>query len=332
MDWRSLHGDGFEGQGVLVTGAAGFIGSHLVEALAELGAEVVALDSLEQGDWANIEEAAAAVRRVTGTIEDPATLTGAVGGCRWVFHLAGYGSVPRSVDDPDLYLRANAIGTFNVLQAAKGAGVERVIFSGSSNYYGHGARPAGPRVESEPPMTLSPYAATKLFGEGCMRAWSHSFALDTTVLRYFNIFGPRQNPASDYAAVIAAFAAALQAGRRPTIFGDGEQTRDWTYVANAVHANLLAARCGKPLMGEPFNVGGGGSISVNQLYRTMAGLFERGDLLPEYAPPREGEVRHSRADLHKSSQVLGYEPIVGFEAGLEQTVRWYQQALSAEGS
>lgn len=192
------------------------------------------------------------------------------------------------------------------------------MFAASSSACGENPVPWG---ETLPPMPKSPYAATKLAGEGLLRAWSHSYELDTCSLRYFNIFGPRQNANSAYAAVIAAFAKALLAGKQPMIFGDGEQSRDFTFVVNAVHANLLAARSEQPIGGEVLNVGCGGRVSVNQLGRSMAAALGRSDLKPEFAPERAGDIKHSFADLRPTRQTLGYDPVVTFESGLRQTLR-----------
>ncbi len=326
MDWKAIHGPSFTRQRVLVTGAAGFIGSHLVEALVALGADVVALDDLSAGKWSNLTGFGDRVRQITGSILDTALLTDATQGARYVFHQAALGSVPRSVEQPHIYYQVNVIGTFNVLQAARAAGVTRVLFAGSSSAYGDPPIDC-PKVESMPPLPRSPYAATKLAGEHALRAWSHSYSLDTAVLRYFNIFGPRQSPDSAYAAVIAAFAKALQLGKPPTIFGDGLTSRDFTFVANAVHANLLAARAPGPLEGNIFNVACGQRVNLNQLYTGMARLYNRTDLKPNYTAERSGDVKHSLADISAAKRTLNYEPLVTFDQGLAQTVAWYQQNL-----
>jgi len=310
---------------VLITGGAGFIGSHLCEALRSLDADVVALDDLSGGSWDNLEHIDG-VEQVTGSILDTDLLSKALDGCEYVFHQAALGSVPRSVLEPELFYQVNITGTLNVLHTAKEAGVQRVMFAGSSSAYGDPPTDCA-KVETMPPLPRSPYAATKLAGEHTMRAWSHSYGLDTAVTRYFNIFGPRQNPNSAYAAVIAAFAKSMQAGEPGTVFGDGTFSRDFTHVDNAVHANLLAARHEGPLEGEVFNVAAGGRVSINQLHDEMARLYGLGEISPQYKDGRAGDVAHSQADIGKSKQVLGYEPLVSFEDGLAQTVRWYQSAL-----
>ncbi len=330
MNWREMHGDAFEGGQALVTGGAGFIGSHLSEALLDLGATVVVLDDLTGGDVANFEtyrdRAGDRLRFIEGSILDESVVADAVAGCRWVFHQAAWGSVPRSVAMPDRYHAINATGTMNILEAARGAGVARVMFAASSSAYGD--TPTLPKVETMPVRARSPYAANKSYGEALMRAWANSYGdsgLDTASLRYFNIFGPRQNANSAYAAVIAAFAKALLAGERPVIYGDGEQSRDFTFVDNAVHANLLAARHDAPLLGEVFNVACGQRVTVNELAAAMARQLGRPELTPEHKDDRPGDVKHSLADLSLIKQTLGYKPVVAFEQGLAVTVDWYRQ-------
>jgi len=325
-DWRSLHGDFFQDQKVLVTGGAGFIGSHLAEALVKLGARVTVLDDLVGGDRANIKPLETqGLEFVEGSILDQAIVAKCCTGGRFVFHQAALGSVPWSVAEPMRFHEVNVKGTLNVLEAARAAGVERITFAASSSAYGDS--PTLPKIETMPPLCKSPYAATKLAGEALMRAYSASYGLDTACLRYFNIFGPRQNANSAYAAVIAAFAKALGAGERPLIFGDGEQSRDFTYVDNAVQANLLAARQAEPIGGEVLNVACGLRITVNQLAQQMARMMDRPNLTPCYEAERAGDVKHSLADLTAIKKVLGYDPIVDFEQGLAETVRWYASVL-----
>jgi UDP-glucose 4-epimerase len=307
----------------LVTGGAGFIGSHLVEALTALGASVVVLDNLAGGATENI--APFKPEFIQASVLDESAVGRAMTGCRYVFHLAALGSVPHSVERPREFHEVNVTGTLNVLEAARAAGVQRVMFAASSAAYGE--TPQFVKTESIPPAPRSPYAANKIACEAMMAAWSASYGLDTASLRYFNIFGPRQNANSAYAAVIAAFAKAIIAGKPPTIFGDGLQSRDFTFVDNAVHANLLAARSAKPIGGEVINIACGRSINLNQLASMMAGLLGRPDLKAIYAPERAGDVKHSLADLTRAETMLGYEPIVDFESGLKPTVAWYRSAL-----
>jgi nucleoside-diphosphate-sugar epimerase len=328
MDWSTLHGDAFDSQRVLVTGAAGFIGSHLVHALVTLGAEVIALDDLSNGDWANLAGFDGRVKKITGSILDVDTLAGAVDGCRYVFHEAALGSVPRSVREPRRFFDVNVNGTLNVLEAAAAAGADRLVFAASSSAYGDRAE-GHAKVEAMAPMPLSPYAATKVSGEAMVRAWAQSFGLDTASLRYFNIFGPRQRSDSAYAAVIAAFARALHEARPGVIYGDGSQSRDFTYVANAVHANLLAARCKTPLCGEVINVATGSAVDVNELHRQMAALYGHADLNPIHETARTGDILHSLAEVGKAHLLLGYEPLVDFETGLARTVDWYKQNMTS---
>lgn len=321
--WRNRHGDSFEGCRVLVTGGAGFIGSHLSNALAHLGASVVVLDDLSGGSRENLE-AIEPVEFVEASILDRDNITRAMRGCTYVFHEAAWGSVPRSVEHPRLYNDINITGTLNVLEAARETGVKRVIFAASSSAYGDNPVPW---VENMPVMPRSPYAATKVADEALLRAYSCSYGLDTAALRYFNIFGPRQNANSAYAAVIAAFAKAIINGQPPVLFGDGQQSRDFTYVDNAVHANLLAARCRQPIRGQVINVGCGAPVSVMRLAEMMADEMGRSDVAPELRPPRTGDLLHSFADLTRARHVLGYEPIVRFADGLKKTIAWYESAL-----
>ena len=308
----------------MITGGAGFIGSHLAEALCQLGATVVVIDDLSGGMRENLADFGP-VEFVEGSILDKDALRRSTKGCRYVFHQAALGSVPRSVEQPRLYNSVNTEGTLNVLEAAREAGVERVMFAASSSAYGENPVPW---VETMPVLPRSPYAATKVAGEALFRAYSASYGLDTACLRYFNIFGPRQNANSAYAAVIAAFAKALLAGKNPVIFGDGEQSRDFTFVHNAVHANLLAARRREAIGGEVLNVGCGARISVNELARMMAELLDSPKSRPIHEPERAGDLKHSFADLERSRTMLGYRPIVDFRNGLEQTVKWYESVLA----
>jgi nucleoside-diphosphate-sugar epimerase len=329
VNWRSVHRDAFAGRKVLVTGGAGFIGSHLVQVLLELNAKVVVLDDLSGGDWSNLSGFGNRAEQITGSITDNTTLKRALAGCQYVFHQAALGSVPASVEEPELYFNVNVTGTLNVLQQAKAAGVRRVMFAASSSAYGDPPE-LGPKVETMPPLPRSPYAAAKLAGEHAMRSWYYSYGLDTAVLRYFNIFGPRQNPNSAYAAVIAAFAKAFYQRQPALIFGDGGQTRDFTYVDNVVHANLLAASHKEPLAGEVFNVAAGGRIDLNELYRKMAGFFGVEELKPIYQPVRAGDVRESQADISKAKSILGYAPLVTFDQGLAETVKWYREHFARQ--
>lgn len=329
VNWQKLHGSGFNGCRALVTGGAGFIGSHLCEALATLGAHVVVLDDLSGGDAANLEAAEARadgrLQLVRGSILDEQTLGRCARDCRYVFHQAALPSVTRSIEEPVRCYEVNATGTLRVLEAARAAGVERVVFAASSSAYGDAE--TLPKVETMPGLPKSPYAAHKLAGEHLLRAYVASYELDGVALRYFNVFGPRQNANSAYAGVVAAFAKALLQGQRPSIYGDGEQSRDFTFVDNAVHANLLGARPGdgRRLGGDAVNVGCGIRVSVNELARAMAEAMGRSDLAPLYHPARTGDVLHSQADLSRAESRLDYRPAASFTDGLAATVRWYRQ-------
>jgi len=330
-DWTAHHGNEFQSSRALVTGGAGFIGSHLTEALLSLGADVVVLDDLSGGERANVEAAAhaagAAPTFMEGSILDETTLREAMTGCRHVFHQAALASVPASVAEPARFHAVNDVGTFRVLEAAREAGAERVMFAASSAAYG--SDEALPKTETMAPEPMSPYAATKTAGESWLRAHGSSYELDTAALRYFNIFGPRQNANSAYAAVIAAFAKAMLTDQAATIHGDGEQSRDFVFIDNVVQANLLAARANQRLNGRVMNVGCGRRISVNQLHGQMASLLDRPDQ-PRYEAPRPGDVRHSLADLTRTEQTLGYEPLVGVKQGLEPTLEWYHENLASQ--
>ncbi|MFN4243303.1 MAG: NAD-dependent epimerase/dehydratase family protein [Tepidisphaerales bacterium] len=327
-DWRSLHGTAFAGRRVLITGGAGFIGSHLADALLALGADVTILDDLSHGDRGHVP---AGARFIHASVLDADRLADAIAGRELVFHQAALGSVPRSVEQPALYSRVNIDGTLAVLDAARrDGGVRLVAFAASSSAYGD--TDELPKHEGMPPRPLSPYAATKVAGEALMHAYAACYGLDTVSLRYFNIFGPRQNANSAYAAVIAAFASRLLAGQRPVIFGDGSQSRDFTHVDNAVHANLLAARQPRPLAGRVLNVATGHRVTVAELARTMSALLGRPDLTPEHRPPRVGDVLHSQASIDAAAAVLGYRPIVSLERGLEETLAWYRSAGGAQAT
>jgi len=322
-DWRRLHGDAFEGRNVLVTGGAGFIGSHLAIALRSLGANVTVLDDLSGGG--DPKALPDGVKFVRGSILDQSLLRDCTESRELVFHQAALGSVPRSIEEPEKYQQVNSNGTLNVLEAARHCKVRRVMFAASSSAYGDSEQL--PKIETMPTSPRSPYAATKVAGEAMMSAYSAGLGVDTVSLRYFNIFGPRQSAESAYAAVIAAFAKAMLAGRSPTIFGDGQQSRDFTYVDNAVHANLLAAKYSGELAGIVVNIACGVRISVNELAAKMAKSLKRDDLRPIHKPARIGDVKHSLADLQRVRSILKYEPIVDFDKGLGATMQWYRESL-----
>lgn len=300
---------------VLITGGAGFIGSHLATRLHMLGAAVRVIDDLSGGFAENLPDG---VDLHVASILDDAALRNAMAGCAYVFHEAAMVSVPESVEQPDTCLQVNIVGTQRVLEAARDAGVKRVVFAASAAAYGN--TPDLPSTEATAADCWSPYAASKVAGETLLAAFGRCYELSTVSLRYFNIFGPRQNPDSPYAAVISAFHKALSHGRQPTIFGDGQQTRDFTHVDNVVHANLLAATCPQPLAGEVFNIGTGKRISLLDVLDVM-GRAMAFDVQPDFAEPRAGDVRHSQADISRAREVLGYEPVMDFTAGLQQMLR-----------
>jgi len=301
----------------LVTGGAGFIGSHLTDELVRRGHRVRVVDSLVTGRRQNVPQGA---EFLEGDLADLAIARRAVEGVDFVLHQAAIPSVPRSVEDPLTSHRANIDATLNVLLAARDARVRRVVYAGSSSAYGD--TPVLPKVESMPTAPLSPYALQKLVSEQYCGLFTRLYGLETVTIRYFNVFGPRQDPSSPYSGVISLFISALSEGRAPTIYGDGEQTRDFTYVANVVDGVLRA--CEAPgVSGEVINVATGSRISVNGLFRALRALIG-GRVDPVYVPARAGDVRDSQADISKARRLLGYEPGVGFEEGLRKTVDWYR--------
>lgn len=309
----------FRGRRVLVTGGAGFIGSHIVERLLELEAQVRVLDDLSTGHRTNLPNQGE--KLIEGSILDRTALKEAVEGCDCVFHEGAFISVPLSVEEPYHCIEINIIGTERLLEVARDAGVKRLVFAASSSAYGDSE--VLPSLESQEPNPCSPYAASKLAGELLLNTFSHCYGLSTVSLRYFNVCGPRQDPKSAYAAAISAFADALTNGRQPTIFGDGEQTRDFVYVRDVVHANLLAASCDKPLAGEVMNIGTGGRISLLDILKLMG--QEMGiEVNPIFEPVRAGDVKHTCADISKAREIIAYEPLVSFEDGLKQTIQWMQ--------
>ena len=311
------YSDTFSGATCLITGGAGFIGSHLARRLHALGATVRVIDDLSSGNPDNLEGTGADLTRAS--ILDADALKAAMNGCGFVFHHAAMVSVPESVGDPDGCLQANIVGTQRVLEAAKDAGVRRVTIASSAAVYGD--EPSLPSKETDPTDCRSPYAAGKASGETLASAFSHCYGLSTVSLRYFNIFGPRQDPKSPYAAVISAFADRLIRGVQPTVNGDGSQTRDFTPVDNVVHANLLAASHPADHKGTVCNIGTGRSISLLDLLRTMGEALGT-TVEPVFGPPRAGDVMHSRADITKAKAAIGYEPINAFEDGIAETLAW----------
>ena len=303
----------------LVTGGAGFIGSHLTEELVRRGEQVRVVDSLITGHRKNLAHLSG-IDFLEGDLADLAIAKRAVQGVDYVLHQAAIPSVPRSVEDPITSNRANIDSTLNVLVAARDARVKRVVYAGSSSAYGN--TPTLPKHEAMPTNPLSPYALQKLVGEQYMQMFTALYGLETVSIRYFNVFGPRQDPSSPYSGVISIFAKALLENKAPTIYGDGEQTRDFTYVANVVDGVLRAVKA-PDAAGQVVNVATGTSISLNRLFASMRELLgSRVDVA--YGPLRNGDVKDSLADITRARTLLGYEPLVSFEAGLKKTIDWYR--------
>lgn len=303
------------GTTALVTGGGGFIGSSLVDALLAEGFEVRVLDNFATGRRENLREALPNIELIEGDIQSYERAHTAVRGCELVFHLAALPSVPRSVQDPLTSNATNVIGTLNVLLASRDAEVRRVVYASSSSVYG--ASEELPKREEMAVTPIAPYAVSKLAGEGYCRSFTRVYGLDTVALRYFNVFGPRQDPLSQYAAVIPRFIAAFRDRRRPVVYGDGEQSRDFTFIDNAVDATLCAARAGKGVAGEMFNAACGSRISLLDILAELRSLTDT-ELEPEHLPARAGDVRHSLADISKAGSALGYEPTVDFREGLRR--------------
>ena len=306
----------------LVTGGAGFIGSHLVEALVAEGHQVRVLDDFSTGKRENLHAVAGRVEVVTGSVTDPQAVRSAAAGAEWVFHLAALASVQKSVEDPLASHEVCATGTLHVLNAARAAGARRVVYAGSSSAYGPLSE--GRRTEDDPVLPLSPYAAAKLAGEHYCRSFTTVYGLETVRLRFFNIFGPRQDASSPYSGVIAIFIAALTAGRTPTVHGDGLQSRDFTYVADAVQALRRAAEA-PAAVGHVYNIGLGRQTTVLDLVHHLNRLLGT-QVQPTHGPARAGDVRHSVADITRAQRDLGYAPAVTFEEGLRRTLEAYQSA------
>ena len=308
----------------LVTGGAGFIGSHIAAALLARGDRVRIADNLSTGYRHNVD-AAGKVEFLEGDLAEADFAARAVAGVDLVFHQAAIPSVPRSVKDPATSHRANIEASLNVLLAARDAGVTRVVYAGSSSAYGD--TPVLPKREDMPPNPRSPYALQKLVAEQYCALFTQLYGLETVTIRYFNVFGPRQDPSSAYSGVISQFAKALTEGRSPTIYGDGGQTRDFTYIDNVIDGVLRAAAAPEA-SGEVINVATGGRISLLELFQTMKRITGAG-VDPVFAEGRAGDVRDSQADISKAKRLLGYEPVVSFEEGLAKTIAWYNSSTSS---
>ena len=313
----------------LVTGGAGFIGSHIVDALVEAGETVRVVDNLSTGHRENLSQhVGPAVEIIESDLAEPGVATGAVGGIDYVLHLAAIPSVPRSVKDPVASHRANVDATLLLLQAARTAKVKRFVFASSSSVYGNSA--VLPKHEGMPTNPLSPYALQKLIGEQYVRLFHALYGLDAVALRFFNVFGPRQDPDSPYSGVISLFTAALSEGRQPTIHGDGSQTRDFTYVSD-VASGVIAASTAARVAGRVINLAPGGRISLNSLFVVLREVIGS-QMDPAYGPPREGDVQDSQADNTLARELLEFDPEVTVEEGLRRTVEWYGTTVSGQSA
>jgi len=311
---------------VLVTGGAGFIGSNLADELIRRGAKVTILDNLSTGFRENLEEIDGEFDFIEGDLNNDEKVAAAIDEAEIVFHQAALPSVPRSVEDPLETHEACVNGTFNLLLKAKDAGVRRVVYAASSSAYGD--QPTLPKVETMQPEPLSPYAAAKLMGEYYCQVFTRVYGLETVSLRYFNVFGPRQNPSSMYSGVISRFIDALMKGERPMIYGDGEQSRDFTFIANVVDANIKAAQSTNAT-GSVINTANGERITLNELLKVLQSITGRNDLEADYKPERKGDVKHSQADNTQALKLFGYEKLVGLEEGLSQTIDWWKASRFA---
>ncbi len=309
----------------LVTGGAGFIGSHLVEALLGKGCGVNVIDDLSTGHLRNLARVKEHIAFFQGDIRDPERLAEAARGCDVVFHQAAVVSVPKTVKDPMESAQVNDLGTLRVLETARESGVRKAVLASSCAVYGDD--PQLPKRETLPPRPKSPYAVHKLVGEFYARLYTDLYGLDTTCLRYFNVYGPRQDPFSPYSGVISIFMERAVRGEPPTIYGDGMQYRDFVFVEDVVQANLLAAEA-ETAAGKVYNVGTGAFVHIADVWKA---LCERMSLHsePDFAPPREGDVRESVADVHRAREELGFEAQVSFAAGLDETLKWYKKHASA---
>ncbi len=309
----------------LITGGAGFIGSNLARYILDKGGEVVVLDNFATGKRENLAGIEGQYVLVEGDIRDRSAVDRAMDGCSAVFHQAALGSVPRSMEDPGTSHDVNVNGTVNILESARAAGVRRVVFAASSSAYGDQVE--SPKHEGMVPLPISPYAAGKVSCESYMRAYAKGFGMETVSLRYFNVFGPRQDPEGAYAAVIPAFVSRLLRDQRPTVYGDGEQSRDFCYIENVCNANWLAAHApAAECSGAVVNIACGERVSLNEILSLLRQLLDS-DLQAEYQDVRPGDVKHSLADVSLAKKVIGYEPSIMFKEGLEKAIGWYRENL-----
>ena len=312
---------------VVVTGGAGFIGSHVAETVAAGGAKVRIVDDLSTGHRENVEELSGDIEFLEGSVANLEFINRALQDAEVVFHEAAIPSVPRSVESPEQSHIASVDGTFNLLQAARQQRVRRVVYAASSSAYGD--QPTLPKVEDMAPDPLSPYAVAKLVGEYYCQVFTRVYGLETVSLRYFNVFGPRQHPGSPYSGVVSRFISALSSGEQPVIFGDGEQSRDFTYIDNVVGANLKAATTSKGI-GKVINVAIGDRITLNQLLAELKDLMGKLQVQADYRESRIGDVRHSLADITRARELLDYIPTVGLREGLRRTIEWWKTSRYAK--
>ena len=309
----------------LITGGAGFIGSNLARFVLSQGHQVVVLDNFATGKRENLTEILDKITLIEGDIRNKKDVADAMEGCVAVFHQGALGSVPRSIDDPVTSHDVNVNGTMNILETARTMGIKRIVFAASSSAYGN--QPVSPKHENMPVLPISPYAAGKVACEAYMQAYSDAFSMETVSLRYFNVFGPRQDPFGAYAAVIPAFVSALLKGESPVVFGDGEQSRDFCYIDNVCQANWLAAHAPAEVCdGQPINIACHESVSLNQILGKLRELLNT-DVPAVYQPERPGDVKHSLADIRRAGENIGYLPSVLFDEGLEKAIGWYRENL-----
>lgn len=310
-----------------MTGGAGFIGSHIASALASAGARLRVIDDLSTGYRENLEAIKGEVDFVHASLADEKSLRKALEGVELVFHEAAIPSVPRSIENPRQTHIASVESTFSLLLASRDRKVRRLVYAASSSAYGD--QPMLPKVETMLPEPLSPYAVAKLVGEHYCQVFTRVYGLETISLRYFNVFGPRQDPSSQYSGVISRFISALLGGERPVVYGDGEQSRDFTYIDNVVDANLKAAESARGI-GEVINVANGARITLNQLLEELKVLTGKPDVVADYREPRAGDVKHSLADISRARSLLGFEPRVDLRAGLQLTIDWWRKSRFAK--
>ena len=309
----------------LITGGAGFIGSNLARFVLQQGHKVVILDNFATGKRENLTAIADQIVLIEGDIRDKIAVVKAMEGCTAVFHQGALGSVPRSINDPITSHDVNVNGTINILETARELGIKRIVFAASSSAYGN--QPISPKQEDMPVLPISPYAATKASCEAYMQAYADAFGMETVSLRYFNVFGPRQDPFGAYAAVIPAFVSSLLKGKSPEVYGDGEQSRDFCYIENVCQANWLAANApAENCDGKPINIACHESVTLNQILSKLQELLKT-DVQAVYQADRPGDVKHSLADIRRAKEKIGYVPLVMFDEGLEKAIDWYQENL-----